>query len=90
MGNLLSRADGVNGQTETFSYDGLNRLVAIGSRQIRYDSRGNILSMDGIGSMTYGNTARPYQITMLTPEGTGLSRTGSRAYPIPATAVLPS
>ena len=71
-GNLLSRADGVNGQTETFSYDGLNRLVAIGSRQICYDSRGNILSMDGIGSMTYGNTARPYQITMLTPEGDGL------------------
>lgn len=71
-GNLLSRADGVNAQTETFSYDGLNRLVAIGSRQIRYDSRGNILSMDGIGSMTYGNTVRPYQITMLTPEGDGL------------------
>lgn len=71
-GNLLSRFDGVNGQTETFSYDCLNRLVAIGSRQICYDSRGNILSMDGIGAMTYGNTARPYQITMLTPEGDGL------------------
>ena len=71
-GNLLSRTDGVNGQTETFSYDGLNRLVTAGGRRIGYDNRGNILSMDGVGSMTYGSAGHPYRITMLTPEGDGL------------------
>lgn len=71
-GNLLSRSDGVNGQTETFSYDGLNRLVTAGGRRIGYDNRGNILSMDGVGSMTYGSAGHPYRITMLTPEGNGL------------------
>ena len=71
-GNLLSRTDSVNGQTETFSYDGLNRLVTAGGRRIGYDNRGNILSMDGVGSMTYGSAGHPYRITMLTPEGDGL------------------
>lgn len=71
-GNLLSRSDGINGQAETFGYDNLNRLVAIGSRQIGYDSKGNILSMDGVGAMTYGSAAHPYQITMLAPEEDGL------------------
>lgn len=71
-GNLLSRTDGVNGQTETFSYDGLNRLVTAGGRRIGYDNKGNILSMDGVGSMTYGSAGHPYRITMLTPEGDGL------------------
>lgn len=71
-GNLLSRSDGVNGQTETFGYDGLNRLVSIGNRQISYDDKGNILSIGGVGTMTYGNSARPYQVTMLEPETSGL------------------
>lgn len=71
-GNLLSRSDGVNGQTETFGYDNLNRLVAIGSRQISYDSKGNILSMDGVGTMTYGSSLHPYRITTLAPEEDGL------------------
>ena len=71
-GNLLSRSDGVNGQTETFGYDNLNRLVAIGSRQISYDSKGNILSMDGVGAMTYGSSLHPYRITTLAPEEDGL------------------
>ena len=42
-GNLLSRSDGINGQTEIFGYDNLNRFVAIGCRQIGYDNKGNIL-----------------------------------------------
>ena len=71
-GNLLSRSDLVNGQTEAFGYDNLNRLVAIGSRQISYAANGNILSMDGVGTMTYGTSSRPYQITMLEPEEDGL------------------
>lgn len=71
-GNLLSRSDGINGQTETFGYDNLNRLVSIGSRQIGYDNKGNILSMDGVGAMTYGSSLHPYRITTLVPEEDGL------------------
>ena len=71
-GNLLSRSDSVNGQTETFGYDNLNRLVAIGSRQVSYDNKGNILSIDGVGLMNYGSAAHPYRITTLLPEDDGL------------------
>ncbi len=71
-GNLLVRGDGNNNQTETFGYDNLNRLTSIGSRQITYAANGNILSMDGVGTMAYSATGRPYQITSLTPASSGL------------------
>lgn len=66
-GNLLVRQDGVNGQAETFGYDNLNRLTAIGGRQISYSDNGNVISMDGVGTMSYDNGSRPYQITSLHP-----------------------
>lgn len=68
-GNLLVRQDLVHNVTETFGYDNLNRLTSIGSRQITYAANGNILSMDGVGTMTYGSTQYPYQITSFTPSG---------------------
>lgn len=71
-GNLLSRTDGIHSQTETFGYDTLNRLIAIGSRSVSYDNKGNILSIGGVGSMTYGSTSHPYQLTSLMPEEEGL------------------
>lgn len=71
-GNLLSRSDYVNNQTESFGYDTLNRLTAIGNRQISYADNGNILSIDGVGTMAYGSTTRPYRLTSLTPEEDGL------------------
>lgn len=71
-GNLLQRQDGVNGKTEIFGYDELNRLTSMGSRRIVYDDQGNILSMGSIGSYEYGNSARPYQITALYPESADL------------------
>ncbi|MCR5017299.1 MAG: hypothetical protein K6A64_00695 [Bacteroidales bacterium] len=71
-GNLLVRGDGNNNQTETFGYDNLNRLTSIGSRQITYASNGNIVSMDGVGTMAYTSTGHPYQITSLTPAASGL------------------
>lgn len=67
-GNLLMRSDGINNQAETFGYDNLNRLILIGNRHIVYSSTGNILSIDGVGEMTYGTPSRPYQITALSPE----------------------
>ena len=66
--NLESRQDYLNGQTETFEYDNLNRLTRAGTRQFKYDQKGNITSIDGVGSLTYGNSARPYQVTRMAPK----------------------
>ena len=71
-GNLTSRSDLVNGTTESFGYDALNRLVSMGNRQLSYAANGNILSIDGVGTMAYGAPFRPYQITMLEPEDEGI------------------
>lgn len=71
-GNLLSRTDAVNGRTETFGYDNLNRLTSIDNRQISYDDSGNITSIGGIGSMFYSSQDHPYQITSLTPVANGI------------------
>lgn len=71
-GNLLSRSDGVNNVSESFEYDNLNRLIAMGNRSISYANNGNILSMDGVGSLSYGSAAHPYQVTTLSPVSDGL------------------
>lgn len=66
-GTLTSRTDLTHTLTETFSYDSLNRLSAIDSAQITYADNGNILSMPGVGTLTYGNAERPYQVSAFTP-----------------------
>ncbi len=71
-GNLLSRTDGLNNKVETFGYDNLNRLTSIGNRVVAYADNGNITSIDGVGTMDYGTSSRPYQITALHPESDGL------------------
>ena len=68
-GNLLSRTDNTRHITETFKYDQLNRLSQIGTQQVEYTDNGNIIQMPDVGAMTYGNTAKPYQVTSLTPMG---------------------
>ena len=68
-GNLLSRTDNTRHITETFKYDQLNRLSQIGTQQVEYTDNGNIIRMPDVGAMTYGNTAKPYQVTSLTPMG---------------------
>jgi RHS repeat-associated protein len=68
-GNLLSRQDAVHNQAETFGYDGLNRLTSAGSRQAAYASNGNVRSIDGAGTMTYTNPAKPYTLTSFNPAG---------------------
>lgn len=67
-GNLLSRRDENNETSETFSYDALNRLTVESGAVNSYAANGNVLSRDGIGTMTYGNPAKPYQMTGFTPE----------------------
>ena len=71
-GNLLSRTDNGRSKTETFGYDNLNRLSSIGTQQISYTANGNITSMPGVGTLAYENSAKPYQVTMLTPTGTAV------------------
>ncbi|HBG42117.1 MAG TPA: endonuclease [Porphyromonadaceae bacterium] len=68
-GNLKSRTDITRSLTETFGYDNLNRLTDAAGKAITYAANGNITSMGGVGTMDYGNTAKPYQVTMLTPTG---------------------
>ena len=49
--------------------DSLHRLSYIGQQQLAYAPNGNITQMPGVGSMAYGNTAKPYQVTALSPTG---------------------
>lgn len=62
-GNLKSRTDNTRSMKETFSYDGLNRLISCGDVYITYDNKGNIISKSDIGSYSYGLTNRPYILT---------------------------
>jgi hypothetical protein len=90
-GNLLVRQDGVNGQAETFGYDNLKRLTAIGGRQISYSDNGNVISMDGVGTMSYENGSKPYQITIASSGGRGARPVKGRSpFPTLATADRPS
>lgn len=66
-GNLQSRTDVINGKTENFGYDSLNRLRAMHGRTVYLANNGNITSINGVGSMTYGNDSKPYQVTSFGP-----------------------
>ncbi|MBR0109836.1 MAG: hypothetical protein IJM05_04465 [Bacteroidales bacterium] len=73
-GNLLQRSGYLYNYTETFGYDGLNRMTEISkgntSREIVYENNGNITSIDGVGTLIYGGGTgvSPYEVTGLTPE----------------------
>ncbi len=61
--NLLSRKDGVRNTFENFEYDELNRLTyhddSYYHYAMTYDSKGNISTIDDIGSFTYDESS-PY------------------------------
>ncbi|MDO8473061.1 MAG: hypothetical protein Q7T05_04505, partial [Dehalococcoidia bacterium] len=62
-GNLSTRTDVVATETESFSYDLLDRLTAVSgaySESYAYDILGNIMDMNGT-SYTYG--AKPHAVT---------------------------
>ncbi len=62
-GNLSSRTDQTRSKTESFGYDDLNRLTDNNGKSISYSDNGNITSMESVGAFTYGNSAKPYQVT---------------------------
>ena len=70
--NLSGRTDVVNGQSELFDYDSLNRLVMMNSREVDYGTGGNITYISSVGSLGYTTTDKPYQVTSLTPSSTSL------------------
>ena len=91
-GNLSSRArtQGGTTTTETFSYDNLGRLSAIGSNTITYSAANNITSVGGLGTMAYTAGTHPYTVTRLdtaTPStvGTATQTVTYKAYDRPAT-----
>lgn len=80
--NLESRIDHVNSMTESFSYDGLNRLTQASNNKnsdaafdMSYYENGNIKSLSGVGDFKYGSK-RPYAIDTLS-----LSDRASSTYP---------
>ena len=77
VGNMLSRNDQQNGQTQSFCYDALNRLTKTHStlnggcnlsesaQDIEYDGFGNIKRKTGVGNYTYSTNMalRPHAVT---------------------------
>lgn len=64
-GNLLMRSDGVHNTSESFTYDGLNRLSSCGNNQTTYYDNGNINNKPGLGTFKYNNTGHPYQVSSI-------------------------
>ena len=64
-GNLLSKT--INGKTETYSYDNLDRLTGVSvdgiqTMKMEYAGNGNIESKTGIGEYTYYDGDRPHAV----------------------------
>ncbi|MBH5403073.1 hypothetical protein HZZ13_35545, partial [Bradyrhizobium sp. CNPSo 4010] len=74
-GNPLSRSDANTNLSETFTYDGLNRLLSSTvnltptplSKTFSYDPIGNLLSKSDVGSYTYpaAGQAQPHAVTSI-------------------------
>ncbi len=62
-GNLISRKDNRRNKTESFRYDGLNRLTGYGSQTASYDSKGNLTKKSDTGTFSYSNSSKPYALS---------------------------
>lgn len=76
--NLRTRTDQRSGKTETFSYDGMNRLTGDGTSVLEYAANGNILKKSGVGSYTYGMPGKPHAVTGISPGGALTSGWGTQ------------
>ena len=72
IGNVLSRADGPTGRTETFVYDALDRLTSSmvagaggpGTIDVSYYANGNLHTKSDVGTYAYsGINAGPHAVT---------------------------
>ncbi|MBI2513265.1 MAG: VCBS repeat-containing protein [Opitutae bacterium] len=73
IGNVLTRADGPTDRTESFAYDGLDRLrthvlsgAVAASSTVTYTANGNIDTKTGVGTYAYGASAGPHAVTSIT------------------------
>ena len=71
-GNLLSRTNNLNNQSETFSYDVANRLTVYNGNTVTYDNKGNITAKSNVGTLYYGNSQKPYAVTGLQYTGNNM------------------
>jgi RHS repeat-associated protein len=73
IGNVLTRTDGPTNRTESFTYDGLDRLrthtlsgAVAASSTVAYAANGNIETKSGVGTYAYGTGAGPHAVTEIT------------------------
>lgn len=71
-GNLNWRRDELQDSQESFSYDGLNRMVNVGGDVTDYDNKGNITGKSSIGTFQYSVSGKPYALTGVTPSGNAI------------------
>ena len=75
-GNLLNRTNTRYKRIEGFNYDNLNRLEKTDrfseEPDVVYSANGNIVKKQDVGALLYGNSAKPYQVTSVTPSGTAV------------------
>ena len=67
-GNLKQRQDLIQGLTETFQLDALNRLQTSNLNGVQnlsagYDAAGNLQTKSDVGSYTYGDSHHPHAVT---------------------------
>lgn len=61
--NLSNRKDLTRNITENFTYDNLNRLTSYAGKSISYDTKGNIIQKNDVGTFEYNNSQKPYAVT---------------------------
>ena len=71
-GNLLRRRESPKVEEEVFAYDNLNRLTSLNGLCVDYLPNGNILQMDGVGKMVYGDENNSYRLSGFYPESAGI------------------
>ena len=81
-GNMKQRQDNIQGLTEVFTLDNLNRLSTVtlnGSQtlSVQYDQAGDIIYKSDIGNYTYGNTSHPHAVTAATGWAIGYDANGN-------------
>jgi RHS repeat-associated protein len=84
LGNPLSRADGTQGMSESFTYDPLNRLLTATvsgstslSKTYAYNSIGNMLSKSDVGTYTYAPPGSQLPHAVMSVSGSTISTTFS-------------
>ena len=61
--NLSNRKDLTRNITENFTYDNLNRLTSYAGKSVSYDTKGNIIQKNDVGTFEYNNSQKPYAVT---------------------------